>query len=189
MYSILYTNACIPNTCILHLPPASISASTLDPNFIQHQTTSSNTMATNWYCCECNFGPHNSDLYVACINCSKRRCSRCLVEKAVDSLTTHNHAHCHETSPYPSVASIDTVRPLSFMKMPTIPTPDLPGIRPLYRPGPAALVTPLGTTTSYYTQTFMYICCQCNDGPKVYNVQPVCVECNHAACSSCAHVK
>ncbi|KAL5359390.1 hypothetical protein BJX96DRAFT_174308 [Aspergillus floccosus] len=40
-----------------------------------------------------------------------------------------------------------------------------------------------------YTQTYMYICCQCHDGPKVYNVQPQCVNCHHSACSNCTYVK
>ncbi|KAL4896093.1 hypothetical protein BDV59DRAFT_199305 [Aspergillus ambiguus] len=40
-----------------------------------------------------------------------------------------------------------------------------------------------------YTQTYMYICCQCQDGPKVYNVQPQCVSCNHVVCSNCTYVK
>lgn len=30
-----------------------------------------------WYCCSCNFGPHNSSLHQTCINCGHPRCSRC----------------------------------------------------------------------------------------------------------------
>ena len=33
--------------------------------------------------------------------------------------------------------------------------------------------------------TYVYFCCQCNDGPKVLNVQPRCVLCNHPACTNC----
>ncbi|KAF7167458.1 hypothetical protein CNMCM6106_003018 [Aspergillus hiratsukae] len=40
-----------------------------------------------------------------------------------------------------------------------------------------------------YSQTYMYICCQCGDGPKVYNVQPRCIECQHIVCSGCKPVK
>lgn len=32
---------------------------------------------------------------------------------------------------------------------------------------------------------YWYFCCQCNDGPKAYNVQPQCVICNHIACAYC----
>ncbi|KAJ5134182.1 hypothetical protein N7448_000796 [Penicillium atrosanguineum] len=146
-------------------------------------------MASLWYCCDCSFGPHNAALYDSCVNCQRRRCVECVEEKAADGLNTHNHAHCHESSPYPSVASFNPVRPMSHKTMPAIPTPDLPGVRPLYRAAPALLATSLGATTNYYTETYMYICCNCNDGPKVFNVQPVCVVCNHVACDSCTNVK
>ncbi|CAI7567912.1 unnamed protein product [Penicillium discolor] len=33
--------------------------------------------------------------------------------------------------------------------------------------------------------TYLYICCGCGDGPKVYNHQPICVPCNHQACGNC----
>ncbi|KAJ5665501.1 uncharacterized protein N7477_007949 [Penicillium maclennaniae] len=146
-------------------------------------------MASLWYCCDCSFGPHNSALYESCVNCQRRRCPACAEEKAADSLNTHNHTHCHETSPYPSVASFRTARTMSLQTVPAIPTPDLPSVRPLHRAAPAMHAPPVGTTTNYYTQTYMYICCHCNDGPKVYNVQPVCIVCNHQACGSCINVK
>lgn len=40
-----------------------------------------------------------------------------------------------------------------------------------------------------YEQTYLYICCNCKDGPKTHNMQPVCVMCNHRACSGCEYVK
>lgn len=97
-----------------------------------------------------------------------------------------------ETSPYPSVVALDTAQTLSLntQKMSPILTADaeLPQIRPLSRPGHAALPSRLGGS-QLYSQTYMYICCKCHDGPKVHNVQPVCVVCNHKACSYCTHVK
>ncbi|CAI7606272.1 unnamed protein product [Penicillium pancosmium] len=34
-----------------------------------------------WYCCHCNFGPHKSTLYEACINCGQNRCAHCIDEE------------------------------------------------------------------------------------------------------------
>jgi hypothetical protein len=34
-------------------------------------------------------------------------------------------------------------------------------------------------------KTWLYICCQCNDGPKVGNIQAACVNCGHIPCSDC----
>ncbi|KAF7592635.1 hypothetical protein BBP40_012657 [Aspergillus hancockii] len=43
--------------------------------------------------------------------------------------------------------------------------------------------------THIYGNSYLYICCQCNDGPKLYNNQPKCVMCQHTACPNCVHVK
>ncbi|PLN75476.1 hypothetical protein BDW42DRAFT_37698 [Aspergillus taichungensis] len=37
--------------------------------------------------------------------------------------------------------------------------------------------------------TYLYICCQCNDGPKSYRLHPVCGLCDHTVCSYCIPVK
>lgn len=161
----------------------------MHPSLTQLLTIPSTTMASLWYCCGCNFGPHNSALYDSCINCGLYRCARCVDEKVSDHLNNHHHTHCHETSPYPSVAPTNTARTLSLNAMPSIPVPDLSGVRPLYRPSPAVPTAPLGAPSQHYSQTYMYICCNCQDGPKVYNVQPVCVVCDHAACGQCTNVK
>ncbi|EIT81238.1 hypothetical protein F9C07_11719 [Aspergillus flavus] len=39
------------------------------------------------------------------------------------------------------------------------------------------------------TNGYLYICCNCHDGPKLYNNQPRCVMCQHVVCSDCQHVK
>src|SRR5438034_2665320 len=31
----------------------------------------------------------------------------------------------------------------------------------------------------------LYACCGCHDGPKIFQTQPTCVMCHHAACGSC----
>ncbi|OQD67779.1 hypothetical protein PENPOL_c003G04356 [Penicillium polonicum] len=33
--------------------------------------------------------------------------------------------------------------------------------------------------------SYLYICCGCGDGPKVYNLQPICITCSHQACANC----
>lgn len=139
-------------------------------------------MATLWYCCGCKFGPHNSALYDYCINCGTMRCQLCVDEKATDQLSSHSHCN-HTTSPYPSAVALDPASILS------LDTQTLPHMRPLPRPclSPSALSFSGGAQV--YSQTYMYICCQCNDGPKVYNVQPRCVTCQHDPCSDCVNIK
>ncbi|KAJ5099426.1 hypothetical protein N7532_006427 [Penicillium argentinense] len=151
-------------------------------------------MATLWFCCGCQFGPHNAALYDSCINCGDRRCAACVEEKVVGSdalrAHSHDHGHCHATSPYPSAVALDTSHtlPLDTRSM-SVALPELPGVRPLSRLRPTPQTTLFGGVTQTYSQTYMYICCQCHDGPKVYNVQPQCVNCNHMACSVCTYVK
>lgn len=38
-------------------------------------------MINLWYCCRCEFGPHDGSLYKACIECGTPRCSQCSSEK------------------------------------------------------------------------------------------------------------
>jgi hypothetical protein len=37
-------------------------------------------------------------------------------------------------------------------------------------------------------EIYLYICCQCGDGPKSVNIQPRCIGCNHEACGDCQRV-
>ncbi|KAL4808720.1 hypothetical protein BDV18DRAFT_157661 [Aspergillus unguis] len=73
---------------------------------------------------------------------------------------------------YPS-QTLSTYRPLpgsacemststSLMELPRSPMFDdhVHSVRNMRRP-------------NYYSNTEMYICCNCGDGPKVYNVQPI----------------
>ncbi|KAL5335515.1 hypothetical protein BJX70DRAFT_374931 [Aspergillus crustosus] len=43
--------------------------------------------------------------------------------------------------------------------------------------------------SNYYSNTEMWICHMCHDGPKVYNNQTTCVMCGHDVCFNCTRVK
>lgn len=144
-----------------------------------------------WYCCGCRFGPHNAALYDACINCGSKRCGLCTDEK-VARHANETYQDSYETSPYPSVITLDTNHTLSLdaIKVPSTKSTDIESPETVFsRPQHSTtLPSRLGISQSY-SQTYMYICCKCQDGPKVYNVQPVCVVCNHEACYCCTYVK
>ncbi|KAJ5463028.1 hypothetical protein N7475_007972 [Penicillium sp. IBT 31633x] len=148
-------------------------------------------MASLWYCCACNFGPHNSSLYDACIQCGTTRCHRCTEEKVSMSMNVHSHSHsCDPTSAYPAAIPMSSPRTptLRTTSMPLV-VPELPGLRPLRQAdytdtSPASL-----SGVRQHSETYMYICCSCNDGPKIHNHQPKCVMCGHEACSNCVYVK
>ena len=148
-------------------------------------------MASLWYCCSCNFGPHNSSLYDACIQCGTARCARCVDEKISLNMNVHSHSHsCDTTSAYPAVVPVSSPRtPTLKSTTMSIVVPELPGLRPLPR-ADCTGVSPasLGGIRSH-SETYMYICCGCNDGPKIYNHQPQCVVCSHMACGNCVYVK
>ncbi|KAJ5689507.1 hypothetical protein N7462_003899 [Penicillium macrosclerotiorum] len=156
--------------------------------------------STVWYCCECNFGPHNSDLYDACISCGREHCYRCVEEKVIGSNYAHSHSNAHAshgTSAYPSAVAGHTAGMLSLEATPEAITPvkpmslgtDLASIRNLSRPKQATSASPFNGPVPVYGHTYMYICCRCNDGPKVFEVQPKCIVCDHQACGTCTHIK
>ncbi|KAJ5165211.1 uncharacterized protein N7500_007041 [Penicillium coprophilum] len=148
-------------------------------------------MASLWYCCGCNFGPHNSSLYDSCIQCGAVRCARCVEEKLSDNMHVHSNSHSSDPiSAYPAAI------PMGSLSSPTLRTtampmvvPELPGLRPLPRADCSGISPVSLPGTRYNSETYMYICCACNDGPKIYNHQPQCVSCSHMACSNCTYVK
>ncbi|CAG7916919.1 unnamed protein product [Penicillium olsonii] len=146
-------------------------------------------MGSLWYCCRCTFGPHNASLHEACIQCGTPRCSRCTEQKVSDSLTLHSHNY-EATSAYPAVVPMSSPPTPTFKPMAMgIDVPELPRLKAL----PRADCTDISSTSLYGTrthgETYLYICCACNDGPKIYNHQPRCVECGHVSCDRCVHVK
>ncbi|KAJ6072316.1 hypothetical protein N7467_010401 [Penicillium canescens] len=158
-------------------------------------------MASLWYCCGCNFGPHNSSLYDACIQCGTRRCARCTDEKISLSMnmdlntSSHSHSHSHShscdpTSPYPAAVPMNSPRTTALVTKAMLPqVPELPRVRTLLSADYTDMSPASLAGVRLHGETYMYICCQCNDGPKIYNHQPKCINCNHTACSYCTYVK
>ncbi|KAJ6185788.1 hypothetical protein N7519_007089 [Penicillium mononematosum] len=148
-------------------------------------------MASLWYCCGCNFGPHNASLYDACIQCGKPRCARCVDEKISDNMSIHSHSHSsNPVSAYPTAVTMHTPRTPTLKTTATsIVVPELPGLLPLPRVDCTGISPASLPGTRHNMSTYMYICCACGDGPKIYNHQPQCVMCSHTACSSCNYVK
>lgn len=151
------------------------------------------SMASLWYCCGCHFGPHNSSLYDACIQCGRVRCARCVDEKISDSMSIHSHSHSHDSNPisaYPTAVSLHSPRtPTLKTTAMSIAVPELPGLQPLRRADCTGISSTSLPGTRQNSPTYMYICCACGDGPKIYNIQPRCVSCNHIACNNCEEVK
>ncbi|KAJ5575931.1 hypothetical protein N7535_002857 [Penicillium sp. DV-2018c] len=157
-------------------------------------------MTSLWYCCGCNFGPHDSSVYVSCIQCGKARCHQCTEQTEVslnmnvDSHThTHTHTHsdsCSLISAYPTaMMSFTPSTPVLEATASSMVVPDLPGLGTLPQIDCSRISHASLSGIRQHSETYMYICCSCNDGPKIYNHQPQCVVCNHMVCKDCIHVK
>lgn len=146
-------------------------------------TTTTPTMSSSWYCCDCQFGPHDFGLHSTCFQCGTMRCDDCSIETSSFDDTTH--CCSHELPAYPSVTNSQISHGTPVTQLGAMP-PTM-SLTTTFNPG-LSLFQGSGSTTSgimTHGATYMYFCCQCNDGPKVYNVQPQCVMCNHIACASC----
>ncbi|KAJ5958473.1 uncharacterized protein N7479_005623 [Penicillium vulpinum] len=148
-------------------------------------------MAFLWYCCGCNFGPYNSALYDSCIECGRARCAGCVAQKASDNMDLHSHSdNFNPISAYPTAVSMDLPRtPTLKTTAMSIVVPELAGLGPLPRADFTGISPASLPGTRQNSGTYMYICCSCNDGPKIHNHQPQCVICDHMACSNCTYVK
>lgn len=148
-------------------------------------------MACGWYCCCCNFGPHDGTLHTSCMQCEMTRCAQCSAEEMTLNTNIHcDSSSCGLASAYP--AAVPTSLPLTPTFKPTthsMVVPELSGLEAL----PQTRYTGVSVTSSrgirQHSGTKMYICCGCRDGPKVYAHQPQCVICSHKACTSCVYVK
>ncbi|KAL2013694.1 hypothetical protein VTN00DRAFT_1219 [Thermoascus crustaceus] len=142
-----------------------------------------------WYCCKCNYGPHEPAIHAACIDCGAERCHLCRVEVT----KTAASRDCDPISPYPSAPIFSPRNPendvttfASFGNgLPSVPDRLSVNTVLLSRSLPTEFSAPVRT----HGPTYMYICCNCGDGPKVYKNQPRCIMCEHTACENCEQVK
>ncbi|PLB45884.1 hypothetical protein P170DRAFT_254420 [Aspergillus steynii IBT 23096] len=149
-------------------------------------------MSSHWNCESCNFGPHSVELHKSCMRCGSPRTGN----SSSEDMHSHHGLHmCNAMSPYPA--------PVHNHELSSSP---LKGSSPVIKHGSSIPQPslfggdihdrPTSNLASYSTEgarmhgsTFLYICCNCQDGPKTYNMQPRCVICNHVVCSNCQHVK
>lgn len=155
-------------------------------------------MAIFWYCCQCGFGPYNVALYSACINCNSISCKYCRREKHDDQL---DPIPCSTMAPYPTPALSPASSPslvltldnLAYSDQSTLPLPSSSSVMPTHtgRLLQDDTAVSLRSTSGIrmHGPTYYFICCNCGDGPKVYNHQARCVICHHVACENCTHLK
>ncbi|EEQ89047.1 hypothetical protein RJZ56_004708 [Blastomyces dermatitidis] len=133
--------------------------------------------ATHWICGNCNFGPMMISNYPSCISCSHQPCSCCTYD-TVDGSTLRTE----------SLSSSGNLRTLDHMPstdchLNTYTNPSLP------LPGATREMLEDLQASIINRATDLYICCSCGDGPKVYQNQGRCVNCDHDVCGYCTHIK
>ncbi|EFW16276.1 hypothetical protein CPSG_07326 [Coccidioides posadasii str. Silveira] len=122
--------------------------------------------ATHWVCCRCKFGPMSIENYPACINCQHRG--------AKSPCCHHECLRDHDSYHYAAeMSSYAAQREPEFDNPAVISIPQMSHDRRYFRAAP----------------TYLYVCCGCGDGPKVYQLEPRCVNCSHDACPYCRYVK
>jgi hypothetical protein len=153
-----------------------------------------------WYCCDCGFGPWNESIDYFCPNCQARRCSNCKASK-ISNRYNYGLPGEPEVNPFPEVftaAGFDTNTSSRPFNLPQIHHEKIsetlrpPRILPTYfgtghqhstdRPSISDIFQYGGLINSHPNA---YYCCSCNDGPKLYENQPRCVNCSHFVCSHC----
>lgn len=141
----------------------------------------------------CGINPIKAAAHNSCTACNNHRCKSCRnaeVPEINDSTT------CSVVSQYPAVPVLE----YSGRSLPSTHLNAFPSIteyssfkmcriivRQPQQQAVLSITAPGGIKP--YNATYMYICCQCGDGPKVFNHQPRCIRCNHDACSKCKEVK
>lgn len=142
-------------------------------------------MTSSWYCCDCTLGPYNLNLHTACPDCGSKRCDDCSVRPSSSDELTTMHNCSHELPAFPAAPSHmfheSTLSPPKTLS-PVMDHTDLyQGPSLPCRSGAAV------PGAKQHGATSMYFCCQCNDGPKTYDLQPQCIICNHHACPDCSY--
>ncbi|XHG00099.1 hypothetical protein AWENTII_003569 [Aspergillus wentii] len=128
-------------------------------------------MAYTWYCCGCSFGPHDADLQSTCLECGERRCEDCTYERqpSMDA--------CHELSPYPVPTSTCHHTSHHLGVSPAMANLALPNGPSLGFENVSGCGIPNMSNEGVKTAGgALYICCQCQDGPKLWDNQPKCYD-------------
>lgn len=147
-----------------------------------------------WYCCRCSYGPHIKSLYDYCVSCGELRCSYCPIEKAYDNASPN----VLDALPYPhtTMPSKRITKPDNFGKM-TAKAPCVaassyqlcqltPNVQNVCRSRAAIASSLLHGNTQH---VYLWVCHVCGDGPKVWDNEQRCVNCDHNACSECQMLK
>lgn len=135
-------------------------------------------LQTHWTCGVCGFGPMKISIYPSCISCGHRACACCAYD-SFDSAALHTESFsaCEN-----SLAEMDCSHS-NDCHYHTCTTPSLP------LPGATMETLRDFSGPTVKCATDLYICCSCGDGPKIYQNQGRCVNCNHDVCGYCTHVK
>ncbi|KAH8701847.1 hypothetical protein BGW36DRAFT_371678 [Talaromyces proteolyticus] len=146
---------------------------------------------TVWYCCNCSYGPCNLELDIACPMCGTRRCDGCKIEVMNSVYSTFPPAQGPIRPSMELSQTCNTFLPtcnsIHHSEGLSIPTFSAVGRLPF--------IAESGTASAYnifghsgllrQLPNNYYYCCQCNDGPKMYDNQPQCVNCCHTICFNC----
>lgn len=126
--------------------------------------------ATHWVCCRCHYGPMSIENYPSCISCQHRGAkSPCCKHQSLRS-----RGGSQRISEMPSYYTNICGAELESIAMPMR--------RPLDHRDDGHY--PYRTTPSC-----MYYCCNCRQGPKIYEHESRCISCNHDVCGNCTYVK
>ncbi|KAL1991774.1 hypothetical protein VTN49DRAFT_5082 [Thermomyces lanuginosus] len=152
-----------------------------------------------WYCCHCNYGPLNVSIDMHCASCGQARCDNCVYQMATSRRTVYcSNMDPHSTAMLMAQESHRQATVFPEHDMVPRPAPMAPSTRPRTPPPLVLESTTRMTTTDHHAMLHhpgamqqrptsdAYYCCKCNDGPKLYSVQPQCVQCGHQACAFCS---
>lgn len=143
------------------------------------------SMTCSWNCCDCQSGPHNLDLH-SCLDCGSMRCDDCPIQPTPsvnNNQTATMHSCSHELPAFPSAPSQNCHATMSSPLRSSSPGINFSTLDyGLSLPQGAGAPVP---GAKKHDTTYMYLCCKCRDGPKVYNVQPQCIICEHISCPEC----
>lgn len=158
-----------------------------------------------WYCCACGFGPCNNSLDSSCPSCHVDRCYNCRTAKIsnryncglpgdAEASLFHKaytyagpNADAYNISPpsapfnppqqhleRASLALTPNQRPPTCFHTGNHHSAENPSIGEIFKHGGLINSSPI-----------TWYCCQCNDGPKLYDIQVSCINCDHVICSFC----